>query len=1033
MKSEIMKFKFFLPLFFIPFVLFSQKKEEWPAGYWQQEVKYKIDVTLDDVNHTLKGFEEVTYINNSPHTLTHLWFHLWPNAYKNQKTALAKQLLANGDLDYYFDNNQYNGYIDSICFVADGDTLEWEYKGDSIDICKIKLKCAVPKGDSVVITTPFFVKIPSGEYSRLGHIGQSYQITQWYPKPAVYDKNGWNEMPYLTQGEFYSEYGSFDVKITLPANYYVGHTGYLVNDFKEIDVLKKRAEETEKMLGSHINKVGNIIDPHNNGFPASSKETKTLHIKQQRVHDFAWFADKRYYILRGEVELPHTKKKVKTMAMFTAGNSRYWAKSIEYLNNSLYYYSLWNGDYPYSQCTAVDGTISAGGGMEYPNVTVIGDVGSHSSLETVIMHEVGHNWFYGILGSNEREHPWMDEGINSFNEMRYNRTLHPERSLIGSFTEQMSPGLSRLLGLDLFKAKHQYYLAYLFSARNNNDQPIEGKADEYTNTNYGTIVYSKTAVAFDYLHDYLGDDVFDVAMQKYFERWKFKHPSPQDLQYVLEEVSKKDLSWFFKDLIETNKVVDYKIIRKKRLNTQSTATFGWLKYEETLVVKNTGDIAAPFSISGVFKDSVLYEKWYPGFSKKTDVFFPNCECDKFVIDYGEHSTEYRRSNNTLYQRKLFRRWEKPRFQFIGSVEHQERSLINWIPVLGGNAYDGFLAGIAIYNPVFPSKNFEYALMPMYGFKSKQPRGMTAFSYTFNLRQSPLFHSVKLGFHASSFGISENIFYGFETKQNYFLKLQPSLEINFKKKAARSLHKHSVFYRFVYLQEKADPADDQIIPAIYQTGRENNFHDVVYNYKNSHTLHPWSVQNTTRIHDEFNLNMTEFNYKHIYDRRGHAFYVRVFAGVFFSNSSNLSRYNLRMDGQHGYHDYLYDDIYPARMESTGLWSHQFSNTYGGFKVPSAYGQSNSWLTAMNLKADLPVPLFFPFIDFGLGAQSGSVQFLYDAGIGVSIGKGMVSIYFPLIFSKEIQDEIEINNRKFKDQIRFTFNLAKMNPLKIIRDL
>jgi len=1027
--------KYFVLLFLLPsLICFSQKKEDWPAGYWQQEVKYKITVELDDVNHTLKGFEEITYINNSPHSLSYLYFHLWPNAYKNQNTALAKQLLENGETDYYFDNNKYNGYIDSLCFVIGTDTLEWDFKGDSIDICKIKLKSPILPNDSIVISTPFFVKIPSGNYSRLGHIGQSYQITQWFPKPAVYDKNGWNEMPYLTQGEFYSEYGTFDVKITLPSNYYVGHTGYLVNDFKEIDVLKKRASETENMLGSHINKVGNIIDPFNNGFPPSSKELKTLHIKQQRVHDFAFFADKRFYILRGEVELPHSKKKVKTMAMFTAGNSRYWAKSIEYLNNSIYYYSLWNGDYPYSQCTAVDGTISAGGGMEYPNVTVIGDVNSDESLETVIMHEVGHNWFYGILGSNEREHPWMDEGVNSFNEMRYNRTLHPERTLIGSFAN-VSSNLMKKFGVDHLKSMHQYYLAYLLSARKNNDQPIEAPSADYTNMNYGTIVYSKTAVAFDYLNDYLGDEVFDKAMHHYFDKWKFKHPSPEDLQMSFEQISKQDLNWFFKDLIETNKVVDYKFVKKLRVNTKSTATFGWLKYEETLVVKNVGDISAPFSISGIFKgtDSVLYERWYPGFSKKMELHFPNCECDRFVIDYGQHSTEYRRSNNTLYERKLFKKVEKPRFQFIASIENPERSLINWVPTFGANAYDGFMLGMAFYNSVFPSKNFEYALMPMYSFRNNKARGYGSMSYRFHGRKSSILHSIKPGIHFASFGITPASYLQNYNAYSDFIKIAPSVEIKFKKKKARSEYQHILNYRFVFIEEKSASFCETCDSVDYLNLNDNQFHELTYSLQNTHTIHPWNVKYTARYHEDFILNMIEANYKHIYSSNGKAIYVRFFGGGFISNNSNLGRYNLRMDGQRGYHDYMYDEVFPARFESDGMWSQQFTETYGAFKVPTANGQSNKWLVAVNLKADLPIPILFPFVDLGVGGQTNSTQFLYNAGIGINIGKGLCSVYFPLLFSKEIKDELTLNNIDFKNQIRFTFNLNKINPLQLVRNL
>ncbi len=396
----------FILLSLLPFTSFSQTEEE----YFQQEVNYEIRVELDDKTHELRGFETVTYKNNSPKNLQYIYFHLWPNAYKNHKTALCKQKLEDKNTLLYFAPDSAIGYMDGLEFKTGEESLQWELTADNKDVCIVYLIEALKPGETVEISTPFKVKIPLGVFSRMGHLGQSYQITQWYPKPAVYDRDGWHEMPYLDQGEFYSEYGTFDVYITLPKNYVVGATGDLVNGEQELKWLNELAEKTAKI---------DSFDNKDLKFPPSSNLTKTLHYHQEKVHDFAWFADKRYHVLKGEVELPHSKRKVTTWAMFTNNEAQLWQKSIEYLNDATYYYSLWNGDYPYNHVTAVDGALSAGGGMEYPNITVIGESGDDFGLETVIMHEVGHNWFYGILGNNERDHPWMDEGLNSMNEKKF--------------------------------------------------------------------------------------------------------------------------------------------------------------------------------------------------------------------------------------------------------------------------------------------------------------------------------------------------------------------------------------------------------------------------------------------------------------------------------------------------------------------------------------------------------------------------------------------------------------------------------------
>ena len=173
---------------------------------WQQEVNYKINVSLNDVDHSLSANEKIEYINNSPDELTKIYIHLWPNAYRDSKSALAKQLYESGKKELYYGDLKNRGGIDSLDFYVDGERVTWNYDYQHPDICYLMLKKPLLPSARITISTPFKVKIPSGSISRLGHIEQSYQITQWYPKPAVYDANGWNYMPYLNQGEFYRRY-----------------------------------------------------------------------------------------------------------------------------------------------------------------------------------------------------------------------------------------------------------------------------------------------------------------------------------------------------------------------------------------------------------------------------------------------------------------------------------------------------------------------------------------------------------------------------------------------------------------------------------------------------------------------------------------------------------------------------------------------------------------------------------------------------------------------------------------------------------
>jgi hypothetical protein len=242
-----MRLVFYWALFFGSHVLSAQ------TNTFQQQVNYTIDVQLDDVHHVLTGHEKIVYHNRSPQSLAFIYFHLWPNAYKTRSTELVRQQLRNGNNDLYFAKNRDRGYIDSLLFKANGEEIKWEYDREHIDICKLLLNAPLKSGDSVVITTPFKVKIPDARFSRLGHTGQAYFITQWYPKPAVYDQSGWHPIPYLDQGEFYSEYGNFDVSISLPKNYLLAATGDRYFASEEDEFLDKKVLETLRHIenGTH--------------------------------------------------------------------------------------------------------------------------------------------------------------------------------------------------------------------------------------------------------------------------------------------------------------------------------------------------------------------------------------------------------------------------------------------------------------------------------------------------------------------------------------------------------------------------------------------------------------------------------------------------------------------------------------------------------------------------------------------------------------------------------------------------------------
>jgi hypothetical protein len=997
--------------------------------YFQQEVNYQIRVQLDDVKHELQADETIEYTNNSSEALPYLYFHLWANAYKNNSTLLAKQLLENadlsgGDLGFHFAKEEDRGYIDQLDFRVNGETVKWEFAGDTIDICRIWLNKPLKAGEHITITTPFHVKIPLGKFSRMGHLGQQYQITQWYPKPAVYDRNGWNQIPFLNQGEFYSEYGTFDVQITLPRNYVIGATGDLVDGEEEKAFIQKKVEETETWV-SEYKRSGKVSAE----FPVSESKTKTLHFHQSRVHDFAWFCDKRYHILKGEVETPHEKRFVTTWLLFTDGEASRWIKGVPYIHDAVYFYSLWNGDYPYNQVTAVDGGLSAGAGMEYPNIAVIGSPRSDFMLETVIMHEVGHNWFYGILGSNERKNPWMDEGINSFNENRYIETKYPEAKLLGGFGN--SP-LAHRLDLDRYLHKHSYYLEYQHNAKKELDQPIQLPAGNYTSFNYGAIVYAKTAITFDYLMAYIGNATMDAAMQEYFETWKYKHPEPQDLRKILEKVSGKDLSWFFDDMIGTTKKLDYQIIRS------APSANGY-----HVVVRNTGQIKGPVSICGIKDNKLRGIVWYDGFWGTEVLSFPPVEggLDCFMIDYNQDMPEINRKNNILRTQGLFKRIEPVKMQFLGSLDRPDRTQIFWTPIIGWNDYNHFMFGAAFYNTILPQKKLEYIFMPLYSAGSQSLAGYANIKYHIPMRNGPL-QQITFGITGTRYAYSQT-----PLVLNYN-RLVPELNFEIRKKNPRSHLKQNIRIRSVFIVGEVIGGENLQNPGTYTKSTDTTLiHNITYSLVNSRKLNPYSLvfdyQNGEKMQK---LSLTA-KYEITLENKK-SITIRLFGGGFLSAYPN-PLYAFRMSGEMGAQDYLYDRMYFGRSETNGILSQQFSETDGGFKTGPfltnyGLGESTKWLTALNVKTPIP---FLPrqlkfYADMGLfDATNGSLyypsnsttQFLYNAGMNLSLAKNIIEIYFPIIMSQDIQTYLYTTRKlTYLESIRFTVNLNLLNPFDFIRN-
>lgn len=959
--------------------------------YFQQEVNFKIHVSLNDKRHALTAFETVEYINNSPDTLNFLYFHLWPNAYANNKTELANQLLSWKGKEKLFNDIELKGFIDSLDFKVNEQKVEWYLMPGQPDICHIRLTDILKPGDTIQITTPFHVKIPKGVTSRLGHIGESYQISQWYPKPAVYDRAGWHQMPYLDQGEFYSEFGSFDVSITLPDNYIVGASGDL-QDISELEIMNKLAADT-----SWKSTLGYARDY----FPPSSKQMKTLRYTGSQIHDFAWFADKRFHIMKGNLNLPYSGREITTWIMFTNQQAVLWKDALEYVNSAIKHFSEWIGDYPYNTFTAVQSALTAGDGMEYPGITVIGMAEDGYDLDEVIAHEVCHSWFYSAIGSDERRYPFMDEGITSAYEMRYMNERYPGKKLWEVYFKNRK--LAKFLHIDKLPVQRMSELDWLVQARRNLEQPINLPSPDYSFLNYTDILYYKAAQGFNYMRAYLGDSVFDSIMHDYYSGWKSKHPQPDDLRNIFESHTDKDLAWFFNDFLGTTKRIDYKVVRLEN---------------QHLLVKNRGEMVSPFIIAGMNGDSICFEKWEAGFKGEKWIDIPTDNYSEIKINSNHVIPELYSLNNNIRKSGIFRKSDPINPQLLFSVEDPDKRPLMYIPVVNWSTEDGFMIGITANNGFLISKPFEYYVMPFFSFKNSGPAGYGRIAFNISPYDN-FIRMVTLSLEGTQFGAPGD--------QNYRMT-KAGLDLYFRNIKMNNAIIHKTFGNFI-------TASDLFQIEQLEKGQIRTFLQLGYVLEKPGLINPFKILTSFESNRSFQKTAVEINYKYSYHGRNNGLDLRLFAGVMLKNNSGVPFYALSASGRSGREQYLYQGSYPDRFGvfPATFWSRQMTVSEGGLVSPvnDSLGYS-SWLISANFTSNLPgkaglIPVK-PFInlllnDHGLGMGHNS-PFFWEAGLKTGLWN-FFEIYVPLVVSGNISSMRE----SIKGRIRIVFNLDSFYNLRL----
>ncbi len=941
-------------------------------------LSYTIDVALDTSDHSLKASQLVKFSNALAKNLTVVKFHLWANAYKTSYSPLVQQQLRMNNTALHFAHPLNKGGYKRIRFTDNrtGQELNIRYLDDVNEIAEIHLSKSLRPQEEMEILIEYEVKIPR-LYSRFGRRWDYYQITQWYPKLAKLENEKWHTMPYLDIGEFYSDFADYTVKIKTPENYLIAATG------KE--------------------QPGNVFTAKN-------------------VIDFAWFCSPQFH---KETKSVSINDKPIDLEVYSYKKGDAYKNAMSYLERSLQFYSDEVGPYPYEKMTLVLSEY-AKGGMEYPNITVIG-AQQEEVLDHLIAHEVGHNWFYASLASDERNHAWMDEGLNTFYDHKYHLHYYsdaPYNNLVPKLFQNTD-------AVGVLEA------GFRAQERMGKHQASSLTSESFSAINYGIAAYQKPAIGYSFLESYLGELRFKQMVQTYFSKYKNSNVQPEQLRLTFENESDKNLDWFFDDFIGTEQHIDYAV--------QSIEMTG---DDCSVLIENESTIQAPVHISLMEDDKPNYSFWVDGFEGKKRFELPHCNFDKIELYHQIKSPDINAHNDVLKRGGIFKRAKPLNVKFLGGIESNSKRDLFYLPYFAFNDYDKLMLGMGLYNSSYPPKSFRYALAPAYSVNANELVGFGRIEKDISLDQT----SIRKGIASLAF---KRYNYFDNQYHLHYTKFTPAFKIYFKTDPLEETSK-DLTLRLINLIEEYPIFEEENVrfDETYSFISELKYtalgQDVLAPTTFSISMEYGNYDGFAGRREQYLKVSGEYDYAYQF-ARSKFFKFRLFGGYFLMNSqressSFASRFvkgSFALMSQ-GFTDYKYDEVYFGRSAQEGSSARQISLNDGGFKdTPgSAFriGLSNDFIMALNVKTDFPFPIKIPLkLYFDLGAVSTkasasedlSAKPFYSGGIAFEMPNEMMGIYLPLVQSTDLSNTYI--GRSLFPRISFMINFNQANLWQKIEEI
>lgn len=892
---------------------------------------------------TLNIKQDLTYHNTTNDTLASIVLNDWNNAFADKNTPLAKRFSDEFYRGFHLAKAADRGKTTIINLTETNfSALEWERSTQDPDYIMVKLNRKLLPNEKIVLHLNYIVKIPNDKFTHFGFDQNGgMALKNWFISPARFENGLFVKYNNFNLDDIANAVSDYEVEIKIPNSHSIT---------TDLNSISKDTSNQSYTIYS---------------FSGRNRTDFSLYIEKQnsfRTYDNGSLL----------VETNLKNKKIDEIQ-----------KAI-IINRVVSYAEKFIGKYPHEKITVsqIDYDRNPFYGLnQLPSF--ISPFQDDFIFEIQFLKTFLNNYLKNSLRLDPRKDNWIYDGIQIYAMMKYMEEHHKDEKMLG-----------RLSNMKLFKSynitnltfNEQYSYYYMLMARKNLDQPLGNPKNTLIKFNEQIASKYRAGLSLSYLDDYLNHDIVPKSVKEFYNLNQFGQSNRYDFEKILTQKSAKNIDWFFKTIIDSRDIIDYKFSNVSR--TADSITFS---------VKNKTGIYAPIPIYGIKKKEVVFKEWIEPTKKDSIYEFSRKNADKIVINYDNEVPEYNQRNNWKSLKHVA--LNRPvKFNFAKDLEDPDYNQILYIPTLNYNYYDGITPGIRFHNKTILDKPFNFDINPAYSIKAGTVSGSSAFSWNQNYRNSTLYNV--------RYSISQN-YYHYAPDATY-LRLNPMVQFRIREKDFRDNRKQLFLARQVIVNREA---------STYITDNSKpNYSIFNARYSNTKTelIDHFSFMTDLQFSSGFGKASGEIEYRRLFENNK-KLNLRLYIGSFLYNTTNSDYFSFGLDRPT---DYLFDYNLFGRSESTGFFSQQYVIAEGGFKSQLEPAYANQWMTTLNASyAIWNWVEIYGDIGF-LKNKHKSEFFAYDSGVRLNLVPDYFELYFP-VYSN---NGWEISQPKYNEKIRFIITFS-----------